>query len=377
MPTRKYLFEGRDQRGGAQSGYIEAESVDQARERLELRGLQEAVLLDDDLGADTRRLGEESGFTADSSVDLFSRYHSGVAAIALLAVRKNAVLIAIGALLAAYLAFSGSHAWALGVAACDLLLVAFPAWTQWQHNELYARFWRRDYEGSERVARRLAAVPMLRRVKPLRLELDGSIAGARICRGRTAEGFAIMSAWEADADMPRPMVLAKMSGLYFLARDWPGYLGVLEEALQASGNADYARIDLAQSLARVGDDDARARELLAGVNARALGPLHLAFIAWAEGVLALRAGDDPRALQALTRAVAQMEKIASNPVLWGALALCIGYLAVALARTGARDRAAEALAMVQPIVETHAEDRLIGWLRDAGLVPLQPKRPVM
>ncbi len=72
---RKYLYEAKTASGTATSGYVDAISVADARERLKAQGFLDAVVMDDDLTAALRESAVEHGdMVADSDVDMLVRY---------------------------------------------------------------------------------------------------------------------------------------------------------------------------------------------------------------------------------------------------------------------------------------------------------------
>lgn len=371
----KYLYEARDDAGNTIAGYVDAAGTMAARDELVARGLREVVVLDDELSAELRACAERDGVAADRDgvaadrdIDLMSRFKPSVWGLAIIAIRRNALWVAGAVIAAAVLAYVGWYLFALGAFAIAAAIPLFPAWIQWLQNEMYRAFWRGDYATSERMARRLRRMRMYAHVDSILMELDSRIAAARVKQGDVEGAFALMAPWKESASIPPVMHSIKESGLHFLARDWRRYLEAMEATREASGDAFWARIDVAQSLARIGDDDERARSLLEGIDAAGLSPLHVAFIGWGRGVLALSARRDDEALRELAHAVNEMQKMGENPVTWGSLALATGYLCVAMARRGLRERAAAMLASVRPIVETHAEDRLLHWLQEERLV---------
>lgn len=365
---RKYLYQARAGGGEPVSGYIEAESSLGARDSLAARGLSEIAVIDDDLSAEVRAIAEREGVEPDVEIDFLTRYEPTSWGLALVAVRRNLVWIVLGLALAAWLAVVGWYLFAALALAGIAALPAFPAWVQWQQNEMHREFWRGRYDASERIARRLRDMRFHAHAPSIRAELDARIAGSMAKRGDLAGALAMVAAWEGSEHVPAATHLNRVAHLHFLSRDWSRYLELMERIERESAGADFARIDLAQVLARMGDDDLRAAELLDGLDPGGLGPMHQAFIGWARGVLALRAGRNEAALDELSRAVAAIQTMAANPVTWGAVALATGYLCVAMARQGMADRARAMLATVRPIVEAHAEDRLLDWLRAEGLL---------
>jgi hypothetical protein len=368
VAQRKYLYEARGGDGKVRNGYMAADTFAQAREQLLAQGLRDVALIDDDLTAELRLFGERAGNVAPGSdMDLALRYRPTAWSAAWLALKVNGAWVVAAFLLAAYLWSAGSPGWAGVLLALVLLPATFPAWVQWRENEILREFWRGRYESSERIARGMRGMRFVAKSPSAQLELDGRIAAAMVKRGDLPGAIAVLAPWQGSDKVPPPTPLIKLANLHFLARDWPRYVDAQDTILEAT-QADFARIDLAQVLARMGDDDARAQALLDAVDTRALGPLQLAFIGWGRGVLALRAGSNDAALRELAHAVNEMQKTGENPVVWGALALSTGYLCVAMARCGLGERARAMFASVHRIVEWHGEDRLLEWLRAEGLL---------
>lgn len=362
MAERKYLYEAKDAQGRPRSGYVEAVAFADARAKLSSQGLADIVVIDDDLTAELRAFAERDGVAPDSDVDLLTRYKPSAWGMAAVAFRKSWIWNTVSLAVAAWLWLSGSPWWALALAVVTVLPIVFPAWIQWRQNEVSREFWRGNYESSERIARKLRGMGFISKVPTVLLELDSRIASAMVKRGDLPGALAVLAPWAESDRVPHATYLIKKGNLHFLARDWPAYIAAMEAVLEAT-RADFARIDLAQVLARMGDDDARAKALLDGIDTAALSSLHIAFIGFGRGVLALRAGRNDEALRELAHAVDGMQAMGENPLMWGALSVATGYLCVAMARCGLNERARTMFASVRTMVEWHAEDRLLEWLR--------------
>jgi hypothetical protein len=365
---RKYLYEAKSADGAAKSGYVEAATVAAARARLAEQGLAHAVVLDDDLIASLRESWEDSGHRADKDADLLTRYKPQPWRMVVLGLRKNWVMNLIFAGLIFWLVSSGYALPALALAVLAALLALYPGWISWQQNELHRQFWLGNWDASERIARRLRNHWLVRKAWPAHLEFDSRIASAMVKKGDFAGAMKLMAAWEGSDKVPEAAVRTKIGHLHFLARDWPASLAEMERSLVLSNHSDGMKIDVAQSLARMGHDDDRAKTLLDEVDTTGMGPLALAFYGWGRGVLAMNRGENEAALGHLAGAVAEMQKMGENPVLWGAIAVATGYLALAMARTGRREAAVAMLAPVKAMVAGHAEDRLRDGLRAEGLL---------
>lgn len=363
----KYLYESRKPDGSVRRGYLRAGSVEEAKEMVAEGMFGEAALLDDDNSAAIRAAGEREGAPEDLEVDILTRYKPSVVALMFIAVKRNWLLAVVALAGVGWSLHSGQAGWAVVAVGLWAAAIAFPGWAQWEQNHMMRTFWAGDYAASERSARRLCAVPLFRAMGTAHLELESRIAAAMAKQGRVQEAIAMIQAWDGSGRVPPTTPLIKLAELYFVAGRPDDYVATLERVLELSGEADYALIDVGQVNARMGSE-ARAAELLARVDIESMGPLHHAFRDWGEGVLELRRARPDAALPCLARAAEHFQAMGANPLTWGAIALCVGYLSVAMARTGRRTEAKAMFASVAGIVSRHAEERLRQWLQDEGLL---------
>ncbi len=366
MTTRKYLYEATT-RGERATGHVAADSVADARQRLEATGHSAVVIHDDDFKADLRTAGEkESGLDRPADLEMLIKRNPTALGSMVYWARKNWLSIAVAIVL--FGIFSVTHvpwwAWGLTIAFAAFIAysIALPGWLQWQHNEMYRAFWAGEWKRSESIAARLRGARVVKKLDSVKLEFDARIAACRVMMGQAEEGYRLLDPWASH-----PNYWIKLGTLHYYARDWNGALAIQERIFRDSGK-DTSRIDLAQMLARYGDDDARAAELLDALDPSAIVPAQVAFIGLGRGVLALKSGANEEALGHLSVAANQFQEMAANPLTWGGVAIGCGYLAVALSRTGDPQRARLFLEPLRSIVERHAEDRLIGWLRAERLL---------
>jgi hypothetical protein len=364
--SRKYLYEA-TARGERATGHVAADSVADARQRLVASGHSDVVIHDDDFMADLRTAGEkELGIARPAEIEMLVKRNPTALGFMAYAARRNWLDIAIAVVLLGIFSFVGVPWWvwafALVSMAVTIYAIALPGWLQWQQNEMHKAFWAGDWTRSESIAARLRRLRAVKKLDSVKLELDGRIAACWIMKGRVEEGYRLLDPW-----VSHPNYWIKLGGLHYYARDWKGALAI-QERIFGAGERDSSRIDLAQMLARHSDDDARAAELLDALDSSAAVPAQIAFIGLARGVLALKSDANEEALGHLSVAVNQFQEMAANPLTWGSVAIGCGYLAVALSRTGDPKRARLFLEPLRPVVERHAEDRLIGWLRAEGLL---------
>jgi len=366
MSGRTYLFEA-TQRGKRAAGHIEAASVAEARERLVAAGHSDVVIHDDDFMADQRTMSEkELGFSRPVAIEMLVKRNPTALALMAYAARQNGLTLAVSfGLLAIFAVFGATWwAWAIvgSVTAYLVYMIARAGYVQWLQNEIYRSFWAADWKRSELLATRLRRSSLVATLDSAKLELDARIAACRVMSGRAEDGYRMLEPWAAH-----PNYRVKKATLRYYAHDFMGALAIHEEIFADTG-MDTARIDLAQNLARYADDDRRATELLDGLDPAKIVPAQAAFVGLGRGVLALKSGANEEALRHLATAMEVFQEMAANPLAWGSVSICSGYLAVALARAGDRDKARAFLAPLRAIVERHAEPRLLGWLRAEGML---------
>lgn len=149
----------------------------------------------------------------------------------------------------------------------------------------------------------------------------------------------------------------------------------LRDGLIAAGQgAALQRLDRALREARAGDA-AVATELLDRHQSEFSSPGLQSWVAFARGILAVRAGD-AAGLAALTAwAVAQAPSCREGAAAWGFFGLGAGWWALALAQAGRGDEAHRVLATVRPLLRGDENTVLRACLRAAGLLDDAPLAP--
>lgn len=147
-----------------------------------------------------------------------------------------------------------------------------------------------------------------------------------------------------------------------------------DKLISAGHGAVLQRLDRALREARAGDATAAAA-LLGQHAAEFSSPGLQTWVAFAQGILAVRAGDTAGlatlAGWALERAPACREGAAS----WGFFGLGAGWWALALAQAGRLDEAHRVIATVRPLLRGDENTLLRGLLRSAGLLDDAPLAP--
>jgi tetratricopeptide (TPR) repeat protein len=371
MTVRRYMY-----KSASTSGYVEAESVALARERLAAQGLADASILDDDYLASLMR---DARATPDwnARLEIVARESPSGLGLAWYVIRSAWMTYLLLLLVMGWIVYSGSSpAWMIGWGALCLALFGlafYPAWMARLHGQVFILAWKGDWEGVERAARRVKGQRDARKLPVVQFDMDGRIAAAWVMQGRLDDAIALIAPWRESDQIPAGSWSSRMSLLYWMARDWDRTLEYAERWVTEAPDLDSAKIDHALYLLRLRGDEAstaQALALLDGLEPASIVPLQKAFIGWARGVALLKRGDDAKALEQLAVAVGDMQAFADQPVILGALALASGSLAVAMARCGRGEEARLLFESVRPIVERHGEDLLLAGLRDAGLLPV-------
>ena len=334
----KYLYRARDSAGNPSEGFVDADSPKRAREKLLQQGFADVVIWDDETTAALREGTEKAGgLVTDPRLHLILLTRPQPWSVMAHAVRTQWIWLVIAAGCIWYAWASGEYAIAWLLVAINVAGVLFPGWVTWQQYGIYRQFWAGRWDASERTARRVRRLWFVQKLPASQLELDARIACALVKKGQFAAALAVLEPWKARSDVPASVVNSKIGTLYFLNRDWQRYLESVQRGLELTGGSDTSKIDVAQTLARMGDDNERAAALLDQVDLEGKRGLARGFALWGRGVIALNKRDDAAALGHLTAAVDGLLEDGANPITWGGLSLATGYLAVATARTAPRD----------------------------------------
>ncbi|HTD29798.1 MAG TPA: hypothetical protein VK660_10455 [Xanthomonadaceae bacterium] len=366
----RILYRAKSAQGTDVADYVEASSASEAREKLVAAGMREISLLQSpDIAAMSNAplLGMTSQQQALLRAELMEKPGLATALRGMIRINSSILLLAV-----ALLAFA---AWRqdlpLIVVATIMLLLPFGLffWKR-RHANRYQSLMKAYARGQWDEVRRLAS--LLRDVthnKLLPWDLDVRLACIEARQGRLDTAVAGLDRWRSELAPAGGMFTARLASVYSAAGDYETYLKLMEEAA-ALGKQDPSRmVDVALANAKFGNA-ARAEDILRHLDARLLTPLAPKFVALVQGLLCLRAGQPDKALPLLQTATAGfLESSLKSPAAWVALAICSGYYALALARTGEKQAAQGVIVDVMPILLVHGEKPLLDMLQRDVLEP--------
>lgn len=371
----KYLFEYVDAHARRRHDFVEAASVEEARrliaELREARHFQEATLLDDDLMAQLRA-ARPANIQLDaktlSRVEVVSRQGGGRWPLFLVSLHANRWYL----LTCAGLAGNGMYwgwDWLVYLGAAGLLAQPVLFLLSSRQTAAYDGLLRAgavgDWAEVHRQADRMRAAAQ--GSQQIAFDLDVRRATALAATQRMDEALALVRPWESENIQPHGMYWNRLASVYHMGGEHAQFVECMRRAWRESGDATWARIDLALAVARLGDDPREALELLRHDSLAAQPESTARFIDWARGVALLRLGDFQGAEISLAQAVDGFMRQAANPAVWTALALCAAALAVAGAINGKTERARALITPLLPIVKVYADPPLERLLRQRVL----------
>lgn len=365
------LYSARDAAGKPVEGFVEADTVQQAREQLLARGCTDVVLHQDAaVSQDPKQL---EGLTPTQAqqlarVKLAAMRRPGLAPVLAEIARTNRWWLVLDIGLVAWGVVTADP-WTL---AAGILLAAWPfavaAW-QFRHGGRYLQLLKAFAIGDWERVRLLAA--KLRAVSPksaqLDFDLDVRLAAIQARQGQIATALAGLERWRAPLANSKGLYETRVASIHSAAGNREAFVRLMGEAYELAGRDPARTTDYALAQARFGDAGI-AQQLLSGLDATLLPPHAHGFVLWARGLVQLRLAQ-PGAADQLGRAVAEFLKLSPQPAAWTALAFCTCDHARALARAGRASEARRELAQVWPIVAAHADQPLLTQLATDGLAP--------
>ncbi len=227
-----------------------------------------------------------------------------------------------------------------------------------------------EWDESLTLITRLRAKKDLNRSLLMDLDVREAQIHARL-GGNVDELIAGLDHWRVElADKPGTFE-ARLISIFLAAKQYDRYIAGARASL-AGAPTDASRvIELAMAEARFGSV-AEARLLLDAVDTRVMTDLAVKYVHWVEGLIALKNGDNPRAVSELAQVVAAFRELSVKlPMAVGTLALSAGANCLALARLGRREEAATLLAEVWKVLVLHADEALLASLtQEVGTPPM-------
>ncbi|MDO8331003.1 MAG: hypothetical protein Q7T36_11095 [Fluviicoccus sp.] len=363
-----FLYEATDSGGKTSTGFQDAATVQAAHVALMHAGHRDIRILDSQTSADLqdahwRAMPEEERREHAKTLmryrradDFRSELRQSMRAQVWDAMAQNrGVHVVFGAVLL-YCLWQG--VW-LGVAGV-LILYGVPALRIWQLH----RWW--DLKHELETARVLAewdkALSLIARLRANKdmceepdADLDFQEAAIRARQGGDVDRIiAGLSPWRERLADKAGAFEARVLQIYLAGGRFDRYLEAARQSLDAVPEDPTRRIDLALAEARYGRV-AEARAVLDTVDVRLLSEGMLTCSQWIEGVIALRSGDNARALVELDKAMATVRaKVSQSARARVLLAEMTGAYSLALVRSGRKEEAARTLAEAWPLLQLHA-----------------------
>jgi hypothetical protein len=351
------LYKARSAAGAEVTGYIDADTAQEAVAKLKASGFADIELHESPGSASTRtgRAALDPDQAARmAAFELQVRSHPGLRTV-LAEVARRARWSALAAACLLVAGLVSRTAWPAVAGGLALVLVfGIPTW-----NHRYSRWFRRLLEALalgewDEARRMLDRFSRKRHSDTLATQLPFYDAQIRVRQGEPLDR--VLTRLEAVRPrLPADQFPARAASLYSAVKDYDGFIACMREAWQATADDPSRRVDYALAHARLGDL-AQAQELLAGVDMEALQVHGRPFVWWARGLVELR-NDKSSAEATLMQGVEGFLRIAS-PVAWSSLALCSGACALAMVRNGNRAGARVMIGRVWPVLQAHADTRL-------------------
>lgn len=362
----KFFYEAGDKDGARVRGMVEADSALDALSQLEAGGLLEpqlisaASVLDDQY--DDLAPEEQQQLARDHVAYLRAPSPLASLLLAFWHVTRGNALILVGVAAAAALAFGLGHLRLAGGLALVLLVPYGVMLWKRRSVDAYRELQRCMAIGDWPQARQWLA--RLRRQDlpgdSLAMDLDVREAQVDVRQGRSLPDALeqLQDRWAASMAADPGAFEGRMLSVYAAAGDHAGFLRTAQAYLAAQPDAPDRRLECALAEVHFGRPEA-ARRLLASIDTRLLMPFAVTFYHQAAGSLALRMGYLPQALRHLQQATDEFAVMAANtPVALTNHALCVGNLAVALARDQRRADGLALLAEVQQPLRVWADPHL-------------------
>ena len=364
----RILYRAKTAEGKDVADFVEASSATEAMDKLAGSGLQDIVLLQSpDLAAFNTLV---PGVSAQQQARLRAEFMAkpGLATALRGVIRMNAPILFAGA--AGLVLAAWQHFPVTAILSAAVLLVPF-AFFFWKRRYLdhYQALQKAYARGQWDEVRRLA--PKLRSVTNnplLPWDLDVRLACIEARQGRLQAAVASLDPWKDKLAAKAPgMFEARLASVYFAAGNYAEYVKLMEDAAELGKHDPSRMIDVALAHAKFGDER-KAADILGSLDPKLLTPLAHKFVVFINGLTHLRENRPEQAVPDLRAATdGFLEASLKSPASWVALAICTGYYAVALARTGKRAEAQRAVADVMPLLCVHGEKPLMDMLQNEVL----------
>lgn len=271
--------------------------------------------------------------------------------------------IGIGFLLALIGFFVYGPFWAvMGV----LAAVALPLWDLWKYRAVtrYERLLRAYARGDHKTVIKNADW-LTRNVTDEKVVLDAAMRKACVLAKQESLFAALESVedWTLLPKKERPANFdSRMATVYYFGGDYAQYLKSTQEAYFRDSENSIATLDLAIAEARQGDVE-KAEVLMKGIVTSELPPYGLPFIDWTYGLIKQRR-NDPTAQQDFGKAVSGLFSYGDYPIIWTAIAMCVGDYAMSARGIASTTSAEQLLKPVWPMLRFHGKQSVIDTLTE-------------
>ncbi|MDO6384775.1 hypothetical protein [Uliginosibacterium sp. 31-12] len=364
----KILYRARDAAGNKKQGYIEAATLEAAREALLAKGLSDpqffnepgvAALREDLASLSPAQAQQQAAF------ELRIRERPGYSTFIRELLRRQRWLLAIDAVLLLWGLWSGDGWLCL---AAVLLFAGSVLWPIWKfrdvqrYNDMLRSFALGEW------SRALALISELKAGggKPLLMRSDFAFREAyiHIRSGETTLALETerLDRLHAELEASAPgMFDMRYASLCAAANDGAGVVAAMRRALLLNSSDSSRLVDVANSEARFGSIE-QAEAVLKKAQDCVQQEMAQPFIDWTRGLIALRRNQS-EAETHLAEAMRGFMVYAANPAVLGAVGLCGGAYAIALARNGRRKEARDVVRQVSPVLKAHGDHALMTLLR--------------
>lgn len=363
----KILYKAKSSEGEALADFVDADTVQEAKQHLLARGLTDIVFLQ---APTTAVLSQALIPDSPEQQRTYARLRARVeedpgrfASLRRVAAGNAWLLAACSLLLLVALWRREFYLSALAVAGLALPFGLF-FWNI-RHLDRYQQLLRASAWGKWDEVRRLAA---LMRSAPgdklVPFDLDVRLAQIQARQGDLAGALASLEKWRGEDARSPGLFEARVASVYSAARDYPNHIRMMEEAAVLSKGDPSRLVDVALAHARFGSAE-KAQAALQRVETGLLPPLAAAFLDWIHGLLSLRAGRNGDAAAQLRAAVAHFrERAVKSPASWVSMALAAAHCALAEVRDGRRQQAGRTVEGFTHIIAAHGDPSLLRMLQN-------------
>jgi tetratricopeptide (TPR) repeat protein len=370
----KFLVSGAAAGGKREPRFVEADSVDAARNAARAAGLDDVIVHDDETAAALRERSQAElpEFPRDDPErELKLRRPSGARELIWNALKANALVLA---------ACVGRLAWTIlhgqPFTALDAVAGLLLGWLSWSLYSgivpalLYRRIIRASalarYDEVLALIPRMRATARARRSSTLVFDLDFREATILAAQGRLDDALKLCARWRESKELQSGLYDGRLASIYHAARRFDRSADAQRRSLAPAPREASRQIDLAMTLALRLERYDEASELLDEAERGALSENEVPWARLARGAVLLGRGAPEAAVKPLEEALLLLEAKNESPLFWLISAWTLNTLAIALARCGDKDAARRIAARARPLLERHGESAMIA-AADAAL----------